>query len=69
VKTTLKLKCLRETELARWYEHPNGKRQWVPRSVCPRVVKLGDRHEVTIEDWWLKQNPFDIKPQDQANLL
>ena len=68
--TTLKLKFLKETPLARFYEHPTSRvRQWVPGSVCPRTLKLGDVHEVTLEDWWLKANPF-LKPDpDQATLL
>jgi hypothetical protein len=71
---TLKLTFLGSTTLARRYRHCNGIIQWVPRSVCPKNFKHGDKagdlHEVTIEDWWLKANPFE-KPasKGQQNLL
>lgn len=67
--TVLKLKCLRETPQARLYQDHRGTQQWVPRSVCPRTTKLGDQHEVTIEDWWLKENPFRKPDGKQAALL
>jgi hypothetical protein len=73
MRTTLKLIFHAETNLARLYELKDAKTQWVPRSVCPAITKhgnqRGDIHEVTIEDWWLKDNPFAIKPQNQPDLL
>lgn len=66
---TLKLKFLGGTALARHYEKPNGIRQWVPRSVC-KVKVEADLHEVEIQDWWLKDNPFDRKvPKGQGDLF
>lgn len=67
--TTLKLKLIKETDQARWYENERGIRQWVPRSVCRRTLKLGDRHEVTIAEWWLKENPWTKKDGAQKDLL
>ena len=36
---------------------------------CPKTFKHGDKvgdlHEVTIEDWWLEKNPF-VKPVPKA---
>ena len=49
--TKLELTLIRETDKARYYENARGKRQWVPRSVCPRTLKIGKTHEVQIEDW------------------
>jgi hypothetical protein len=71
---TLKLTFLGSTALARHYRHRNGISQWVPRSVCPKTFKHGDKpgdlHEVTIEDWWLKENPFEKPvPKGQQSLL
>ena len=66
--TVLTLKLIKETALARWYEDARGKRQWVPRSVCPHTTKMGDIHQVKIEDWWLAENPFD-KPDTGTNKL
>ena len=72
--TQLTLTFLGSTALARHYRYENGPAQWVPRSVCPKVFKhgngVGDRHEVSIEDWWLKENPFTKPaPKGQQNLL
>lgn len=67
--TTLKLKFIRETDLARWYENSRGVRQWVPRSVCTKTFKAGDQHEVAIEDWWLEQNPWEKKDAAQDDLF
>ena len=67
--TTLKLKFIKETELARWYENSRGVRQWVPRSVCPKTLKMGDVHEVAITDWWLEQNPWDKKDAHTGDLF
>ena len=67
--TTLTLKLIKETPLARWYEDARGKRQWVPRSVCPHTTKMGDIHQVKIEDWWLAANPFEKKAAKQDELL
>ena len=62
---TLKLTFLGSTAPARHYRHGNGFCRWVPRSVCPKNFKHGDKvgdlHEVIIEDWWLEENPF-VKP-------
>ena len=67
--TTLKLKFIRETELARWYENSRGIRQWVPRSVCTKTLKMGDVHEVALEDWWLTANPWEKKDADTGDLF
>lgn len=67
--TTLKLKFIRETPLARMYENTRGVRQWVPRAVCSKTIDLGVMHEVAIQDWWLEQNPFEKKDPQQAGLL
>lgn len=67
--TKLELTLIRETEKARYYENARGKRQWVPRSVCPRTLKIGKTHEVAIEDWWLAENPFEVKAQKQKDLF
>ena len=72
--TTITLTFVRETPLARLYEKAaktgtSKCRQWVPRSVCPRVIQFGDAHEVMIESWWLKANPFETKDGKQAELL
>ncbi len=74
--TTLKLKFLGGTALARHYQKPGapGNAQWVPRSVCPKTLKFGDKvgdlHEVTVEDWWLEKNPFDRPtPKGQGSLF
>jgi hypothetical protein len=56
--TTLRLKLISENPTARLYETNKGLRQWIPREVCPRTLKRGDEHEVTIEDGWLEQNQF-----------
>lgn len=61
---TLKLHCVHETDAARLYQRASGARQWVPRSVCKSVfkhsAKAGEHpiHEVEIEDWWLRKNPW-----------
>jgi hypothetical protein len=68
--TTLKLNFVRETDLARLYEHPVTQfRQWVPRSVCLNTMKFGTLHEVKIKDWWLKQNPFEKPAGEQDGLF
>lgn len=70
MRTVLKLRFIRQTDKARYYEKPNGRTQWVPISVCPVVTPLdATMHEVTIEDWWLAQNPFDRPDTDQPTLL
>jgi len=64
----LKLKFVREARSgrARLYENPAGARHWVPRSVCPRVMKFSEtEHEVTIEDWWLAKNPWPANKQKE----
>ena len=72
--TTLKLTFLRETTMSRHYQLKPGCAQWIPRSVCTKTLKHGDKagdlHEVTIEDWWLEKNPFE-KPEggQQQKLL
>ena len=66
--TTLKLKFIRETPLARLYADHKDRQQWIPRSICPKTLKLGDIHEVAIETWWLEANPFEKKPQPQSEL-
>ena len=67
------LRLIKETAQARLYEkrYTNGKtvQQWVPRSVCPRTSKLGDEHEVEIENWWLAENPWQKPDGKQKDLL
>jgi hypothetical protein len=70
----LKLTFLGSTALARHYRHRNGISQWVPRSLQvatkPANMQVGDTVEVTIEDWWLKENPFEKPvPKGQQSLL
>ena len=71
--TLLKLKFLRATALACYYEHPQTRRQqWVPRTVCgveSVKPKAGEIVEVRIDDWWLKQNPFVTKADQQEELF
>ena len=68
---TLRLYFVRETDAARLYERKNGSQRWIPKSVCPRVVKfpVGARpvHEVEIEDWWLEKNPWPEVEQKEIN--
>ena len=65
--SVLKLKFLRATELARYYEDQRGTRQWVPKKVS-RLLVEADLHQVAIEDWWLKENPF-IKPESSGQTI
>ena len=65
-----------ETALARLYQDDAGRQQWVPRSVCPHTRKWPSQagqpavHEVTVEHWWLEQNPFSAaKKTGQGELL
>ena len=69
--TTLTLNFIRETALARFYEHPVSRvQQWVPRSVCPRTLKFNaTEHQVVIQDWWLRENPFVKRAAPQEDLL
>ena len=72
--TTLKLVFVAETTLARLYRDAKGVEKWVPRSVIKRCLRPditgpGDTHEVGIEDWWLRENPWVAKAQKQDELL
>ncbi len=65
-RTTITLKIISETDLARFYEDQKGNRQWVPRSQCQSDPPgLGVFHEVSIASWWLKENPFE-KPDGKG---
>lgn len=63
---TFKLNFVHETEAARLYRTAAGVEHWVPRSVTERTLKWPAKngqpavHEVTIEDWWLRQNPIEV---------
>jgi len=70
----LRLTFLQETNQARLYQLGRGKQQWVPRSVITRCLGTtprirGDMHDVVIEEWWLKENPFVVKAAGQEELL
>lgn len=70
--TRFKLKLVTKTLHARLYEYTSvrgSKQQWVPNSVCKVLVETGEIHEVTIENWWLQQNPFEPKESEQAGLF
>jgi hypothetical protein len=61
--TKMTLTFVKETPLARLYRNRTGTEKWVPRSVTtscikPHPTQPGDLHEVRIEDWWLKENPW-----------
>lgn len=72
---TLNLIFLAQTAQARLYRHSRlNAEQWIPASVCPKTFKhgtnRGDIHEVTIESWWLEQNPFVRRESEgQASLF
>lgn len=67
--TVLNLTYLGRTVLALHYRNSKGVEKWIPNSVCPQIFKhgnkIGDIHEVTIEDWWLEQNPWD-RPEGEG---
>lgn len=67
--TVLNLRYVSRTDLALQYENHAGVRKWIPNSVCPQIYKHGNKpgdiHEVTIETWWLEQNPWD-KPESEG---
>lgn len=73
VTVKLNLKYVTQTVAARCYEDKRGNRQWIPKSVCPEVFKHGDKagdvHEVMIEEWWIKQNPFEKQAAAQKELF
>ena len=67
--TTLNLTFLAQTDQARLYQNSTGIQKWIPSSICPKIFKhgndCGNIHEVTIEDWWLAENPW-IKPESEG---
>lgn len=70
MKRTFYLK--RETAGARLVETKGGFEFWIPRSVCPRVLKYppngeGKRLvELEVEDWWWEKNGVEAKEQAQG---
>lgn len=74
--TTLNLEFVGgETALARLYADAENRQQWIPRSVVthttkrPSVNGKPQVHELTIEDWWLCEHPFEtIKPKPRELL-
>ena len=74
--TKLTLTLVHETKEARLYADDKNREQWIPRSVCPRLLVRRTPgatravHEVHVEDWWLEQHPFEqLKPKPQDELI
>jgi hypothetical protein len=70
MKRTFWLK--RETGAARLLETNAGMELWVPRSVCPRMLKFPPNPdgkvpvELEIEDWWWQKNGVETKEQQHG---
>lgn len=66
--TNLRAKYLFCTHLSRRYEY-QGAAQFIPNSVHTVLERFGDKpgdlHDIAVQDWWLKENPF-VKPESKG---
>lgn len=60
---TIRLKFVKETDLARLYQFSDNTVMWIPKIVVKSTTKFPskdpldfDIHELNIEDWWAEKN-------------